>query len=423
MDTIRKLRLLRRIRRSRKKTEKNRVMEPLRQELTLSEKIRKYRLARRIGKRRRLKLRDEVELTVNQNLRERVRDGLRRYKIAKRIKKKSIRSNISKKEQQITLRQTNTLRRGDVSKRKRAYIHRQIRRRLVNIISFRYTFELDSHGVFNIKQGTNIILNGIAYFLIAYSIVFSLYSMAKGGAGWVNGISMRIFYYDTLPIFNPNLWTAQLVKMIYILGPTLSLFVMIFGILLLRYVMSEQGRTRILLVYLILISASFSIGEIGVSTIADGGLSHFYAWSWWSGGSMTLAFVLSFILLVVIGKTEQNAMLLTSTSFVGILPHRAFRAYFRYQYIIPTIIGILIVFLVKQPKMLTFELLELLSMITILLSSYVSLHANTNLIATDGNGFSKRYPFVPLILGVGSLLLIRVLGTDGISMITEFIYD
>lgn len=422
MGFIRKIRLLKRIRRRNRREVKKRQIE-LRNVMTFGEKIRMYKLAKRIRKNRR-----ELEKKVHsvsevekENFLARIKRKYRKIKIANGIK----RLNDRKTKETYKLgkiqynSQNNIDFRKKVAKRKRRYVLRQLRKRLLSIVLLRYSFEIDSNGIFDRKTGFNIVLHGVAYFLIAYFITYGLYNTGKAFAGWVNDVSMRVYYYDTLPLFDPNLWTSTLVKMVYSFGPLMSFFILIFFMIILRHVIYEQGRLRLLLVYMILISAAFSIGEAGISTFADGGLSHFYAWSWWSNGAKTLTFTTSLILLVLIGKIEQNSMLLTSTSFIGLLPNRAFRAYLRYQYIIPTIISIVIIYLVKLPSVLNFELIELSSIFVMLLSAYLTLKDNTNVIATDGKNFTKQYPYILLIVSIALLITLRILGQKGISFLVK----
>lgn len=422
MGVVRKIRLLRRIKRRNRREEKKRQAE-LHNVRTFAEKIRMYKLAKRIRKNR-IESKKSV-FSPNKVEKEvflaKIKRRYRTIKIAKKIKRLNDK-NIKEvaKLRKIELKSQNDITfRKQIAKRKRIYVLRQIRKRLLDIVLLRYSFEVDSHGVFDRKTGLNIMLHGVAYFLTAYFITYGLYNVGRAFAGWINDVSMRIYYYDTLPLFDPNLWTPTLVKMIYSFGPLMSFFILILLIMILKHVVSEQGRLRLLLVYMILISAAFSIGEAGVSTFADGGFSYFYAWSWLSNGTKSISFITSLILLVLIGRIEQNAMLFTSTSFIELLPNRAFRAYLRYQYIIPTIISIVIIYLVKFPSMLNFELIELSSIVVILLSAYLTLKDNTNVIATDGKNFTRHYPYLLLILSIALLIAMRILGQNGISFMVK----
>ncbi len=192
-----------------------------------------------------------------------------------------------------------------------------------------------------------IVINSLAYFLIAYYLVvftFNLFSMVL--ASWL-GFDVELFYYGY--VWSGNEWTTDYTIIVFFAGNALTL---LYAFLFERLYTKQRKYTKgikMLYLWIYLIAIMWFLGNIIVGSIFNFGI-----------GAALRAYRIPFFLrailaaisigsLMFLGTKAQKHVRVSANLYYKKLTKKAFIGFLLQQIVMPTIIGIIIIILLKIP--------------------------------------------------------------------------
>lgn len=268
-----------------------------------------------------------------------------------------------------------------------------------------------------------VTINSLVYFLIAYYFVvfsFNLFSMVL-----VNrlGFDVELFYYGF--VWSGRKWTTDYVIFVFFIGNSLTLLYAVIFERLYRAQRKYVRGVKLLFLWIYLISIMWFLGNIIVGSIFNFGI-----------GAALRAYRVPFILraflavvsisvLVYLGYRAQKHVRVSANLYYAKLSKRASNGFIFQQIVIPTIIGILIIILLKIPYLYLYgyaDIVLLLTMLFFIAGLFINKKKQSSItFKTRGIGSiqhnTKRcnIAYFPMIIMIVVLLLVRVGLMEGLS--------
>jgi len=262
-------------------------------------------------------------------------------------------------------------------------------------------------------------VNSVASFIIAYLFVYIFYQFAVLIVASNYKLDSILFYYDlAFNDFSP-LWNRKNIIVVTFAGPFLSL---IFGFLFLRYIAIRpkiSKQLKLLTIWIGLHGFNFFLGAFASGVSFDQGFGYVPAWLFVNIFWKILLSMLFLFLLGVVGYYSTPKFLDTSYSLSRVSEKVKIK-FLVAQVFLPWIIGSLIIFLVKIPSNMPYDVGILITMLFAVLPMLFNKRARP----TRDFKIEKapnRFNLWILILTVGFLLLYRIGLNNGLHF--ELFYD
>jgi hypothetical protein len=193
------------------------------------------------------------------------------------------------------------------------------------------------------------ILNSLGLFILSYLFIYFLYQFATIVAASVYGIDSVLYYYEVyFPIGNASsLWTKSNIIAITLIGPLLcgSLSVILFRIIHLRTI--NHHILRLFLLWVAFQGAAHFLGAFVAGIITNLGFGYVANWMFMNVFFKILVSLIFLFVLSLAGYYSTNAAMSN-------LPHGKRKYENRVgamlsTYIIPWLLGTLLLFLVRSP--------------------------------------------------------------------------
>jgi len=268
-----------------------------------------------------------------------------------------------------------------------------------------------------------ITINSLAYFLIAYYFVvfsFNLFSMVL--ASWL-GFEVELFYYGY--VWSGADWTTDYTIIVFFVGNSLTLLLAVLFERLYRKQRKYAKGIKLLYLWIYLIAIMWFLGNIIVGSIFNFGI-----------GAALRAYRIPFFLrailamisvgsLLYLGFKAQKHFRVSANLYYQKLKRKTFRGFLFQQIVAPTVLGIVIIILLKIPYVGMYNYADIALLLTMVFfivglfykqKKQVSISFKTHGV-DDGSQHGKycSISFIPIIIMIIVLALVRIGLMDGIA--------
>ncbi|MDP1621642.1 MAG: hypothetical protein Q8M08_04805 [Bacteroidales bacterium] len=234
--------------------------------------------------------------------------------------------------------------------------------RKIRLLAKRGTLFLGSKpagtGRTEIPQGAfkTITVNSVLLFLIAYLIIYVVNLFITGYAAILFDIPVVVYYYDVDYLIRGIDWTPDSVSGVFSSGPLAMLVLSMFLIILYKYVETERGILRLLLLWMIFHALTRFFGEILVGAILSKGFGFVILYMFLMDTGKVVLTILGFVVMFTAGIIMARMSLYSANIYFNDLL-KPFRKKFVFcQFIIPFIIGNIVILLIKIPQINYFDI-------------------------------------------------------------------
>jgi hypothetical protein len=211
-----------------------------------------------------------------------------------------------------------------------------------------------------------IAINSTAFFLIAYILIFCLTKFTTALSASVFDIPTIIHTSQIDFIVRGSDWTSDSVKVVFSTAPLVSLLVSMLLWILYTQVIEESGMLRLLLAWMILHGIIFFLGEILIGALFSQGFGYVIMYMFFMDTGKMILTLTALIGMVTAGILISKQLLFTANIYFNDLPAKQAPAFVLYQFIIPFFAGNMILFLVKLPDVLIYDISVNMTMLFIL---------------------------------------------------------
>ncbi len=267
-----------------------------------------------------------------------------------------------------------------------------------------------------------IVINSLVYFLLAYFLVAFLSNLVLIAIAKIIGFNAVLSYNGF--VLSGAKWTNDNIIAIYFFGNLTSL-IMAFLFRRIYYIERKStSKIKIFYLWLYIISISWFLGEIIVGALFHTGI-----------GAALIAFrvpyifrlalaIVGIIVLIFMGNNAQKHVMHSANSYFTSISSHKIRLFFINQFLLPTVIGFLVIVLFKLPNISEYNYVDLYMLLSIafvvigLLWGYGQLKSitfysrNKNILAKPECKVSYKQIVVLLFV----ILIIRVGLMNGLSI-------
>jgi len=216
-----------------------------------------------------------------------------------------------------------------------------------------------------------ISVNSLLLFLIAYLIIYILTLFITGFTAILFDIPVKIYYYDVDYLIRSIDWTPDSVAGVFSSGPVAMFVLSLFFLLLYKSVETETGILRLLLLWMIFHALTRFFGEILVGAILGKGFGFVILYMFVMDTGKVILTILGFVAMFTVGLIMARLSLYSANIYFNDLL-RTYRFKFIFsQFIIPFLIGNIVILLIKIPQFSYFDIALNASMIFFLIPIFV----------------------------------------------------
>lgn len=273
------------------------------------------------------------------------------------------------------------------------------------------------------KFNVCIAVNSLVYFLIAYYIVvfsFNLFSMVL--ANWL-GFDVELFYYGY--VWSGKEWTTDYTIIVFFVGNSLTLLFAVIFERLYRNQRKYAKGIKLLYLWIYLIGIMWFLGNVIVGSIFNFGI-----------GAALRAYRIPFFLrailaaisvgvLLYLGFKAQKHVRVSANLYYQKLAKRAHRNFLLQQIVIPTIIGIIIIILLKIPYLGMYNYADVAVLLTMAFfvaglfykqNKWVSItFKNHGVKDTTHKSKNCNFSYFPMVIMFIVLAIVRIGLMDGLA--------
>lgn len=262
-------------------------------------------------------------------------------------------------------------------------------------------------------------VNSVLSFILAYLTIYLLYQFAVLIVASNYKLDSILFYYDL--VFNDfsPLWNRKNIIIVTFAGPFISL---IIGFLFTRYFSNRRKiskRVKLFMIWLGLHGLNFFLGAFASGVSFDEGFGYVPAWLFMNIFWKILLAMIFLFLLGLVGYYSAPKFLDTSYSASRVRPSSKTK-FLIFQVLIPWFVGGLVIFLVKIPSNMPYDMGILIVMLFAVVPALLNTRAKTTRafkVEKKPNKFNYWLLGVTVII----LLLFRLGLNNGLHF--ELFYD
>lgn len=260
-----------------------------------------------------------------------------------------------------------------------------------------------------------ITLNSLVFFLLGYLVVYLIYLFTTGISANAFNITVNISHFGVEYFMRGNEWSSDAVKGVFSAGPIILLILTITLLILYSKVMMENGILRLLLIWMILHGLTRFFGEIMMGSIMTKGFGYVILYLFIMDTGKLIITVLAFVAMFTLGILLAKMLYYSANTYFTELKSNTRFRFFWHQFMLPFLLGNLVIFLIKLPDASPFDIAVNLSMVLILLPVGIHGRSLNDLYFDDEPRtvkFMTRYAAVTLLL----LIMFRVILGFGIQL-------
>lgn len=201
-----------------------------------------------------------------------------------------------------------------------------------------------------------ISFNSLLLFIIAYLFIYILNLFATGFTAMLFNIPVVVYYHDVDFLIRGIDWTPDSVSGVFSSGPIAMFVLSLFLLILYKYVETETGILRLLLLWMIFHALTRFFGEILVGAILNKGFGFVILYMFVMDTGKVVLTIMGFVAMFITGLFITRFSLYTANIYFNDLlkPYR--NRFLISQFIIPFLLGNLVIFLIKLPEVNYFDI-------------------------------------------------------------------
>ena len=221
------------------------------------------------------------------------------------------------------------------------------------------------------KKSLIISVNSTAIFLLAYLFVYMIRQFSIAFISSSFEIETVIYYFDVDFLIRGRDWGPDAVKVIFSIAPFVSLLVSLIALIAFVNYQHKTSIFRLFIFWVFCFGFTGFFGELLMGALMDRGIGWVIMYLFFMDTAKMIIAFLSLIILVATGLWIKNYMLLTGNTYYNYLVKKNRGKFVFSQIILPYFAGILIIYLIKFPRMLPIELALNFSMLIILIPAII----------------------------------------------------
>ncbi len=208
-----------------------------------------------------------------------------------------------------------------------------------------------------------IAINSTCWFILSYLFLHLIAQFATAIAAMQYDYTTIIYYYKLVYTINETDWVADAVKLLYSLGPLISL---VFGIvMLISYFnfISSTSTFKLFFLWGFLHGIIMFFSAILVGSLIEKGIGYVMMYSFFMDTSKLVISLISLAIILIAAVLTTKLFLFSANSYFNQLTEHS-RLFFVFsQMVFPAVIGTAIVILIKIPGITYYDLFISLTML------------------------------------------------------------
>jgi len=260
-----------------------------------------------------------------------------------------------------------------------------------------------------------IFLNSLFLFLLAYLFIYLLNLFITGFASQANNIPAILYYHGVDYIIRGKDWTPDSINIVFSSSPLIMLFLSIVYVIIYVSVSAETGMLRLFLLWMLFFALTRCFGEILVGAIMNKGFGYVILYLFiMDTGKLILTFS-TFLIMFTTGFFMTRHALFSANIYFNDL-RRSYRMRFIIsQFVLPFILGNILIFIVKLPEINIFDIAVNASMILFLIP-IVFRSVTVEELYFDEDQRKIRFSFILLVATILFYTLFRIFFGIGIRL-------
>jgi len=202
-----------------------------------------------------------------------------------------------------------------------------------------------------------ITVNSAAIFLLSYFLVYFTTQLMTAISASAFNINSIIYYYNIDYLIRSGEWTSDAVAVVFSSGPVFSVFCALVLIIIYVKVVSETGLSRLFLLWCFCHFLINFFGNMLVGTILNEGFGYVIMYQFVMDTGKMIITLFAVLCIFLTGLFMSRLFLYSGNIYFNVLDHHNRRRFVIAQYILPFLLGDLIIFLLKLPEVRLFEIL------------------------------------------------------------------
>jgi len=212
-----------------------------------------------------------------------------------------------------------------------------------------------------------ISLNSCLLFLIAYLIIYVLNLFITGYTAIAFNIPVLVYYYDVDYLIRGIDWTPDSVAGVFSSGPITMFAISLFLFILYKSVETETGILRLLVLWMIFHALTRFFGEILVGAVLNKGFGFVILYMFVMDTGKVVLTILGFVAMFTLGLYMSRLSMYSANIYFNDLLKNYRTKFIISQFILPFLIGNMVIFLIKIPHINYFDIAVNASMILFLI--------------------------------------------------------
>ncbi len=265
----------------------------------------------------------------------------------------------------------------------------------------------------------SVFVHSLALFVFSYLLIFEIGAFLTALTARYFDIGSRVFYnvVQFSATTYSNSWSRLALIVIFAVAPFLALFIGVLSRKLLQWFKGSAGYLRLFLMWCVIHGFNLFFGAYLAGVLTRSGFVYTTEWIFMSRilDAEEIVFALSAILIMIfIGRNLVPRMLESSPSY-SLIQKPARKLFMFSVFMMPWLVGSLLVFVVFLPNVSVPQLLMLISLVLLLIPAYLNvLNPKWDKIEFHFKRRRIKWQFLLIALAVFSLLAVRWILERGI---------
>lgn len=214
-------------------------------------------------------------------------------------------------------------------------------------------------------------INSLSVYMITYLFVFFLTHVITAISASAFKISTLLYYYDVDFLIRGYDWTSDAVIAVFSSAPLFSLLFALLLFILYVNVAAETGFLRLFVLWTLCHFLLRFFGDMLVGVLLDEGFGYVIMYLFVMDTGKMLICLFAFICLFSMGYLMTRYFLYSGNSYFNLLNRTNRIKFILAQFIIPVVLGNILIIVLKIPQIRLFEILLNASMLMLLIPVFL----------------------------------------------------
>ena len=274
-----------------------------------------------------------------------------------------------------------------------------------------------SLGFITQREYVKIIINSTGLFLLAYLFIYLLINFSSSLVASSYDIKTIVYYSKIAFLINNYKWKYDQIVLVFSIGPFLCLIVAVVSLILYANLVDHKWFINLLFLWIFCHGFVHFFGEFFLGLILYKGFGYSLAYLFRFTREYNKLFLILFSVsaMIITGLLSTRLFIFSGNTYFKEINNKNRNYFIKSQFIVPCILGTIILLILKIPKISEFELYINLCIFLILLPVlFRSQNMQDCLFDEDPRGIQIYWKI--LILCFSLLLIFRLIFSNGIRM-------